>query len=215
MISVVIATCGSDDWRELAWSRAYPSVQHPVEQIRGEVVVEHLHDGTIAQARNYGAAKAKNPWLCFLDADDELHPAYLPLMARAVAADGDTGTFLYAPAVSYVTRTVSGLAPSYTRPQVPNTHMTMPPLNHCVIGTLVSKTVFDYVGGFAEDYYPWEDYELWLRCVSAGCTVRYVDDAIYFADVNPQSAHRSLPRKDAVALASRIHREHRQRGRRA
>jgi GT2 family glycosyltransferase len=212
VISVVIATCGSRDWRDLAMSRAYPSVAEAIEQVRGEVIVEHL-DGkaTIAQARNYGGWKAKNPWLVFLDADDELHPTYLPAMASAIGAMGNDGLSLFAPAVAYVT--IEAHQVSWTDPKIPNTHMTMPPLNHCVIGTAVSRVVFQHVQGFREGYYPWEDYELWLRCISAGCTVRYVPSAIYTAHVREDSAHRSLAHKDAVRLAQRIHREHRARGR--
>lgn len=203
MISVVIATCGSRDWHDLAWSRAYPSVQHA--QPVCEIIVEHLDgDATVEQARNYGASRASRPWLVFLDADDVLAVDFLWRMTDAIARRGATDPFvLYAPALSQV-RDGSASAPA-----IPNTHMSMPPLNHCVIGTAVSAAVFEDVGGFREGYRPWEDYELWLRCLRCGCTIEYVEDAIYVQHV--MSGSRSdIPRRDAVRLASRIHREHRQ-----
>ena len=215
MISVVIATCGSGEWEDLAWSRAYPSainaslLTHPA--LRPQIVIEHLPDATLAQARNYGAAKATEPWLVFLDADDELSPQFVAAMTSRLLSDTGDPFRLFAPAVSYGTtdehRTV------WSEPAIPNTHMTMPPLNHCVIGTAVAAVVFNEVGGFREGYYPWEDYELWLRCIRFGCTVQHVPECVYMAHVAADSAHRALSRKDAVALSTKIHREHRRESR--
>lgn len=209
MISVVIATCGSSEWEQLAWTRAYPAarlaadrVPHPLEP---QIVVEHLTDGTIAQARNYAATKAIEPWLVFLDADDELDEAYLLHMQRRILMDVDDPFRLYAPAV--MTLWPGG---RMEPPKLPNQHMTMPPLNHCVIGTAVASAVFDGVGGFREGYYPWEDYELWLRCMRRGCVVTPVPECVYVAHAHEGSAHRKLTRRDAHQLATRIHREHRQ-----
>lgn len=204
MISVVIATCGSREWSDLAWSRAYPSVAHLHERY-AEVIVEHIDgDATVEQARNYGAAKATRPWLVFLDADDALAPDFIPKIVRRIETDGNVPLRLYAPAVSFVDLAQM----TVTEPKIPNTHLTMPPLNHCAIGTAVARLTFEQVGGFREGYRPWEDYELWLRCIRAGCTVQYVEEAVYVAHVT-EGSRSDIPRREAVRLAQRIHREHR------
>lgn len=107
MISVIIGTYGSSKWYDLAWSRAHPSVDltdEPVPLVSRntgeyywpstEIIV--VHQETLAIARNEGAARAANPWLCFLDADDELTPGYLAAMTTAIRKDlvvrpGDNG----------------------------------------------------------------------------------------------------------------------------
>jgi glycosyltransferase involved in cell wall biosynthesis len=205
MISVVISTCGDPKWKDLAMARAYPSVF----QQDCEIITEHYPDLTVEQARNRAARLAKRPWLCFLDADDELDSGYIAAMQNAIRHN-EWRHDLYAPIVSYVEQTPEGMS-LVNEPDFPNAQSTMPPLNHCVTGTVVNTAQFWGVGGWKDGYWPWPDYELWLRCISDGAAVRYTRKALYLAHVNPQSDNRTLQRKDGVRLASRIHLEHRRR----
>lgn len=179
MISVIIGTFGDPAWEELAWSRAFPSV--PADH---ETIVVHAE--TLAEARNRGAVQSMNPWLCFLDADDELTQGYLDAMSAAIrlAADEDPlqvemGDRLFTPAIEYVGAGGRPESPMF-HPQVP-----IEDGNWLVIGTVVNRRLFTHVGGF-EEWPMYEDWALYARMQKAGATVVKVPDAIYRAHRNPR-----------------------------
>lgn len=174
-VAVVIATHGGLEWAELAWERAYPSIAGALNPGRTQIWIEHYNDLTVSNARNKLAQEVDEEydWLCFLDADDELGPNYFYHMAAAIKTHGMRS--LYMPAVSYT----AVRAPD-TPPTIPNLNRPIIELNHGVIGTLVPRTVFNQVGGF-RDLPIYEDWDLWLRCMRAGCRVQYVKEAVYRA----------------------------------
>lgn len=204
MISVIITTCGDQQWSDLAWARAYPSAARQ----DCEIVKEHYPDLTVEQARNAGAAKAKRPYLCFLDADDELDDGYIEAMTDRIR-QGDV-LALYAPAVSWIEPTPEGMSLA-SEPVFPGLPASMPPMNHCVTATVVSAWLLDHVGGWKDGYWPWPDYELWLRCLAAGARIEYVRDAVYRYHLRPDSANHTLSRSAGTKLGNRIHREHQRR----
>lgn len=207
-VSIVIATCGSDEWAELAWSQAYPSADR---QDAHEVLIDHDPDMTVEQARNWLASRARGEWLCFLDADDQLHPGFLDAMARGAVAGAVQGNVLAIPAVQYV-------HPDGREepPRIPNTQQPFTVLNHAVIGTLVQRSTFERVGGFSSGYGPWEDWHLWLKCIRAGAELVYCPQAVYRAFVHSDSRHRSGTSHAAkLKLHRRITSEHRRELRRS
>ena len=169
MIGVVIATFGDDSWRHRALEARQSCPKN------AEVVLHHEPHGTLASARNAGAARTTGDWLCFLDADDRLGRGYLRAMEAATrqAWTEEGGPPLLAPLVSYVD------ADGETLPAIPNAGR-WPQLNECVIGTVVERALFERVGGFHE-WPSLEDYELWLRCVKAGAEIVHVPGAVYRA----------------------------------
>lgn len=181
--SIVIATCGSPEWAELAWSRAYPSADaQRSPRVAVEVVIEHHPDLSVSAARNAAAANASGDWLCFLDADDELEPWYLEAMSLKFMAGAITADWspLLVPAVRYVQAGTDGYRDD--RATIPNRGL-WPAINECVIGTLIRRDRFDALGGFRE----WpsiEDYDLFLRAYDAGANLVYVADAVYRAHVS-------------------------------
>jgi glycosyltransferase involved in cell wall biosynthesis len=183
-VSVCIATYGSEDWHDLAWSRAYPSA---MEQGALEVNCFHDPEGSIASVRNELARTAKGEWLCFLDADDELAPGYLGAMKRAYEQERGTdgGSLLLTPAVSYVHK---------GRPKPPKfwPECDFTTGNWVVIGTLVRRDFFTEVGGFRDFAHGLEDWNLWARCVRAGARVVKVRSAVYLAHWNSRSKHMKL-----------------------
>lgn len=196
----MIATCGEEAWSSLAWSRAYPSADRA--RIAGtEVVVEHHPDLSVAEARNAAAANASGDWLCFLDADDELDPAYLAVMETETARR-DMRWRVLVPAVVYVER--SG---AYGLAEIPNGGGVRPliDINHAVIGSLVPRRLFHAVGGF-RDLAALEDWDLWLRCEEAGAAFVPVPRAVYRAWVSSGSRNHDQSlyhRLRAEALARR------------
>jgi glycosyltransferase involved in cell wall biosynthesis len=79
-ISIVVATFGSEEWRD----QGNRTAEAAWELGAGSVVNVHLPEGTLAQARNQGAEDASTEWLCFLDADDELDPGFIPAMRARI-----------------------------------------------------------------------------------------------------------------------------------
>jgi GT2 family glycosyltransferase len=222
-VSVVIATSGELKWHDLAWSRAYPSAvaQAPVpetveiwagspEQVVGverelvpfavEIVIEHHAMLSVSRARNAAARSASGDWLCFLDADDELEPGYLVAMAEA-----NRGTIYPAVEPPWTTAPPPLFVPNVRRiwpdcsqegPGIPNLGK-WPILNECVIGTLISRRLFDEIGGF-RDFASLEDYDLFLRAYDAGAALVYVDGAVYRECVNPGGRNRDQSTRAAI-----------------
>lgn len=189
-VTVVVGTFGPPEWRDLAYSRAIPSVPE-------EVTTIHRHGTSLAQARNEGLALVRTPWVIFLDADDELGEAYCETLA-AGSAD------LRVPSVSYVR---NGRP---RRPYVPNvaghhhdcTAACMEAGNYAVIGSMANVELVRAVGGFREEPI-YEDWSLWLRMVRAGATVETIPEATYIAHWRADSRNR----EPSMEVKNRVHHE--------
>ena len=183
-ISVIIATYGTDEWGYLAGERALPSASS-----QAPIFIHHEPGGTRASSLNNGAAEADGDWLLFLDADDEFAPGYVGAMRRALERHRDDGTrnVLFTPAVQQIRKGRPG--PPFFFPEVD-----LSGGNWLVIGTMISRDLFNEIGGFHEHPHGLEDWNLWNRAVRAGARVVKVKDAVYRAFVNPQSEHHKFQR---------------------
>jgi glycosyltransferase involved in cell wall biosynthesis len=174
--SIVIATFGSDHYRELARTRAYPSA---IGQGALEVILHHDEGGKIHQARNNAAAKAKGEFLVFLDADDELEAGYIAAMLSAPGPFREAD--LRYPRVRYVPEGFAG-------PDLPEAKILEKKHlfrgNYMVIGTMVKRDFFNWIGGF-DEFQSWEDWALWIKCWLAGAQTTLVPEAIYRIHRNP------------------------------
>ena len=180
-ISVLIATYGEDEWRDLAWSRAFPSARSQAE----DVACFHDPEGTIASVRNEMGATARGEWLCFLDADDEIAPGYLDAMARVIEQEGNSAVpLLLTPAVSFV-RKGNVQPPHFLDRGIPLSED-----NWLVVGTLIRRDLFLQIGGFSDYPHGFEDWSCWAKAWKAGAEVIKVPDAIYRYHINPQSKHK-------------------------
>lgn len=175
-VSIIIATYGEQSWADLATERALPSA---IGQGAHEILQGHYPDLTIGPARNAAGEMATGDWLCHLDADDELAPGYLDAMARV---SGDN--VLLTPAVQKMRKGRLSGHPSF----YPEVDLLI--ANWLVIGTLVRREMFEYVGGFQDYPHGFEDWSLWFKCAHVGARVVKVPKAIYVQHVNPQSKHR-------------------------
>ena len=163
----------------MARERAFPSAQN---QGAHEIIVGHDTHLSIGPVRNVLAGKASGDWLCFLDADDELAPGYLDAMARALERERGDGPLLLTPAVSQVRK---------GRPSRPDFYKEVPleQANWLIVGTLITRSLFNAVGGFEDYPHGFEDWALWNKA-SRNARVVKVKDAVYVQHVNPQSKHR-------------------------
>ena len=186
--SIVIASHGTDEWEQLALTRALPSAQ-----AQGcEVLIGHDSHGTRASVRNALSEKATGDWIITLDADDELAPGYVDAMQAVV----DSWRFilrweLLTPMVQYVKR---------GRAQKPRF---MPAVwlakgNWMVVGTAVSRDLLLEVGGWrtftgSGVLNQWDDWDLWIRCVKAGAGISKVPEAVYVAHVSDSPHYKRSP----------------------
>lgn len=174
-LTILICAHGDEKWRDLAYSRAFPSASE-----QALTLVHYEPDATLAEVRNAAAADAETTWLCFLDADDELDYGYVDAMSRHADLDA-----LLAPAVKYVDPRRKTAPPSF-----PNEPADMRRLNRCVIGTLIRRERFMEHNGFAE-WSCYEDWDLFLGVHLSGVPILYVADAVYKAHVSRGS--RNVP----------------------
>src|SRR6185503_4887334 len=185
-VSIIIATHGDAFWEKLAHSRPLPSAKAEP----AEVLIGHDPTGNRATVRNELAAKATGDYLCFLDGDDELAPGYVYAMQKAYEREGGGDKLLLTPKVSYVVRG-RRQRPKFWPETVPWSG------NWMILGTLVSRVLFQEVGGWREfneaDWNEWDDWELWIRCQKAEARPVKVPRAIYIAHQEKTSRHRSLP----------------------
>lgn len=184
-LSIVIASHGSDEWRDLAWSRAYPSAEL---QGAHEVLVDHDPDGTRAAVRNGLIERATGDWVCTLDADDELAPGFVSGM-RGIADRFALASpkCLLVPQVQYVHRRVE-------EPRFPP-ECDLRDANWLIVGTVAPRELVLKVGGWRSlmgsgVLNQWDDWDLWQRCAKAGAVPVKVPDAVYVAHAKPGSPQR-------------------------
>lgn len=181
-VTVVVATCGADEWADLAHQRAIPSAR----ALGVPVLHKHLPGGTVAQARNELVGLVGSEWVVHLDADDELAPGFVDAIARGTAD-------VRAPAVQYIRPGWGPLKPRMPRVANHNHRCVGECLrqgNWLVVGAAVRTALVGRVGGWRE-WPMYEDWDLWLRCWLAGATVEAVPQAVYRAHVREDSRNRA------------------------
>lgn len=186
-VSVVVGTYGSDDWVQLAQSRAIPSAQAL------NVPVIHAHAGTLHDARNQGLDQVQTEHVIHLDADDELEPGYLAALAAGTAD-------IRAPAVRYVTNGTPGPAamPTVAGHRHGCEAVCLLAGNWLVVGALAPADLLRKIGGWRD--FPWsEDWSVWLRCHLAGATFEAIPQAVYRAHVRRNSRNRGASHDEKMA----------------
>lgn len=207
-IAVCVSTYGPQSWADLARSRALPSCEG---QGADEVVFTHMPEGSVALARNLSASRATADWLIFLDADDELADGYLAAMREAIAVheavtDAERLAWrLFTPAVSYVLDAVRQKPKFWPMVDFRDA-------NWMVIGTMISRALFERLGGFRNYGDPpgsnaYEDWGLWALAQREGATVAKVPDAVYIAWVNEKSRHRGSDHETRIGWHYEIGRD--------
>lgn len=196
-ISVIIGTYGDiGHWSELA-RRAVRSAQAQTFEPEG---IYYNHGLSLHEARNEAAERAAGEWLCFLDADDELHPDYLRHMTVAIESSSMGWDLLLQPATLGVVNgredPVSCVIPK--KPLLDG--------NYMVIGTVVRRSSFLYAGGF-RDFPCYEDWDLWIRMALNGARHVAVPLAVYRVHVS-QGSRNNGSRDEQVQVYKRIRNEH-------
>jgi hypothetical protein len=128
------------------------------------VGVDHRRDGS-AVMRNRLAFAADTPWLAFLDDDDLLLPHHLEALLGTV--DGADVAYSYCH--------VQGREWTPNRPFDPDA---LRASNYIPATVLIRSDAFRRAGGFrpsGQVQHGWEDWDLWLRLLDAGCRFAWTD----------------------------------------
>lgn len=155
-------------------------------------VVTLEHGGFPGRTRNAGVAAARSDLVAFLDVDDVWRPEkllrQLPMHLGSAAGGAGDGPSRSGPAPGRVVlshtretwlrgaRTISQAGQNHAR----EGDVFADALHKCTIGpstTVMSRTVFEELGGFREDLEVAEDYELWLRLTHRH-PVAYLDEEL-------------------------------------
>lgn len=176
-ITVAVCTYGSEEWADLARSRAIPSAADQAPTI-------HVHADSLQDARNRALERVKTEHVVYVDADDELEANYIDAMAAGTSD-------VRVPLVRY---TRHGRARHARMPRVYGhkhdcTADCLPEGNWIVIGACARTDLLRDIGGW-HDYPVYEDWSTWLRCYLAGATFEIISKAVYRAHVNVTSRNR-------------------------
>ncbi len=180
-ISVLVCSCGSDRWRQLA-QEAVASVSNK------DCEIISLHDeevDNISITRNKAAKFAQTPWICFLDADDTFAPCYISEMNKAIRDNGFRDA-IYRPATIGIYKDGTVDEESI---MIPRKNLLQ--ANFIVIGAVIDRERFLEVGCFDESLPALEDWDLWIRLTRTGSDIIDVRNSIYQVHVNDDGRNSS------------------------
>jgi GT2 family glycosyltransferase len=134
--------------------------------------VLHTERQGLPAARNAGARETSGEYLCMLDADDLLEPVYVERSLAALQADPALGF------ASHWLRAFGIDAWEWTPARIePPGMLLVNPVNGAA---LMRRAMFDALGGFDETMTDGcEDWEFWIRAVSAGWKGTIVPEFLY------------------------------------
>lgn len=183
-VSVVVATCGSDVWREMGDQAAAGATNTGAKIVR-----LHLPDATVAEARNKGLELVDTEYVTFLDADDGLDPRYF--IGVEPTAD------VMATLIKY---------PQHSEAMMPRVwqhenYAWKMHRGYCVgdclldgnwihVGAICRTAAVRAVGGFRE-YPVYEDWALFLAMQQNGATFGHSFGSIYYAAIRDHGMHRN------------------------
>ena len=117
----------------------------------------------VSAARNAGVAQSHGDYLAFLDADDWWEPTYLERMAQLINDHPDAGLYAsnyvyYKPGKTHVALNIPSGYINY-----PKSYYESGAMPVTSITAVISRTVYDEMGGFPLDIKLGEDFLLWAK----------------------------------------------------
>jgi len=144
--------------------------EHPTIALR---LVRHPENRGLGTARNTGFAHARSELVFLLDADNELFPAGLSRVVRAIRASDAGFAYGILAAFGDESRLVS---------QIPWDVRRLCHAPYIDAMALVRRSTWDRIGGYSSGpgdvAYGWEDYQFWLGCAHAGLRGAFVPEFV-------------------------------------
>lgn len=151
-LEVVVVDDGSTDGTAAALTAEFGAAAR---------VLRTAHRG-VAAARNAGVAASRGELVAFLDSDDLWLPGKLAAQVARFAAD-PTVAFCH---TQEIWLRDGRQVRQRSRHRKPDGMAFLPSLERCLVGAstvVLRRSLFERVGGFAEDLEVCEDYDFWLR----------------------------------------------------
>ena len=150
---------------------------------------KYFNDGIIAKSRNYGIKHSKGDWIAFLDSDDWWLDSKIEKCAYYFNAnDLIFHSLELAPS--------KGLFSKVLKANKIETFLDLLRKGNLIpnSGAIVRKTLLIEVGFINEDieYLGWEDYDLWLRCLSKSLSVLNISEVLGYYWVGGNTSNNKL-----------------------
>ena len=147
-------------------------------------VLRQAHQG-VSAARNLGLARARYPWVLFLDADDWVEPSHLERMTSTLAAD----VTLDAVHCGWSIATASGKAveEDHCKSIGDLFHLLARHPAFIVHACVIRRDLVRSVGGFDPAYSRIQDWVMWQRVARTGCRFGRVAESLAGYRMQPAS----------------------------
>lgn len=154
----------------------------------GRIRLLETDNGGVAVARNRGVAAARAPLIALLDGDDAYEPDYLAKMVGAIGSDSALG-FVCCDASYFGSAVRQGRRFSdYCAQDTPITlEKVLERRFNVFTAATIRRAAFDAVGGYDPMLRTAEDFDLWVRILSAGWTARHLAEPLARYRRRPQS----------------------------
>jgi glycosyltransferase involved in cell wall biosynthesis len=127
----------------------------------------------VAAARNTGIAKATQPFVVCLDADDALDPQYVAVCRQALLADPGLGIAYTGLSIYRDGQLSLNAWPPEFNWEIQTT-VSNPPSNCIPCAAMFRRSLWERAGGYKQVYAPAEDTEFFTRGLAAGFTAKRV-----------------------------------------
>jgi glycosyltransferase involved in cell wall biosynthesis len=132
----------------------------------------------LGKTRNTAAAKGSGRWIAFLDADDYWHPRKIALQLRAAKSTASNFIFTGARSIGDSGDVTEFAYQGLGRPQGDTFKSLLWDNFIFTSSVLLSRDVFESIGGFSDSAKVVEDWDLWLRLASHGAKFCGIPDPL-------------------------------------
>jgi glycosyltransferase involved in cell wall biosynthesis/SAM-dependent methyltransferase len=152
-------------------------------------------------ARNLGIRSTRAPYICCLDADDILRPAYLEKALAALDANPRAG---FVTCFYELFDEASG-ACCFPRPRLPR----MLVRNGAVVSSVFRREAWAETGGYCESLPAMQDWDLWISILEKGWEAELLPELLFDYRVRPGSMYSETRKPHRFSLiSSLIHARH-------
>jgi glycosyltransferase involved in cell wall biosynthesis len=185
---IVVDDGSTDNTSEVVHSFKDPRLKYIRQPNRGAAV-----------ARNTAIQASRGEFVACLDSDDLFLPEKLTLQMAKVAEQPEVG-LVYGLALSTTGRRATKKSSYALPPQLTLRRLLLGPA-FTWSTVLIRRDWLDQVGGFDENFYLGQDWELTLRLALAGCPMACVAQPVSTAREQLESNTRKLPQNEAGMMA--------------